>query len=89
MLPVRPISLPPPAMPQIAKERRITGVVLLVGTVNLQGVVTNVRVVGGNPILVPAAQEAVKHWRYQPALLDGKPVESDVKIEMRFETGAR
>ena len=87
--PVRPISVPPPAMPQIAKERRITGVVTLSATVNQQGAVTNVKVTAGNPILAPAALEAVKHWRYQPAQLDGKPVDSEIRIEMRFESGTR
>jgi TonB family protein len=58
-------------------------------TVDKQGVVRNVKVISGNAIFVPAAQEAVKHWLYQPALLNGKPIDYDVRIEVRFEAGSR
>lgn len=87
--PVQPISVPAPEIPQIAKERRIFGLVVLAAVVDTQGAVTRVKVVSGNPILAPAALEGVKHWRYKPAILNGKPVASDILIQVRFELGNR
>ena len=42
-------------------------------TIGRQGTVNDLRVVSGHPILVPAAVEAVKRWKYQPTLLEGEP----------------
>ncbi len=85
--PVKAISLPAPAMPLFAKERGIGGVVNLEATVDKQGAVTKVKVLSGNPLLVPAAVDGVKKWRYQPAMLNGQPIEADIRVELRFEAG--
>ncbi len=87
--PVRPIEQPVPAMPPLAKERRISGVVTLQATVDKRGAVTNVNVLGGNPLLIPAARTAVSKWRYQPATLNGEPIEAEIRIEVRFDAGTR
>lgn len=39
------------------------------------GTVSNITLISGHPLLVPAAIEAVKQWVYQPTLLNGTPVE--------------
>ena len=41
------------------------------------GTVGDVKVVEGPPELAPSAVDAVKHWRYKPFELDGKPVEEN------------
>jgi protein TonB len=41
-------------------------------------------VIDGDPLLVPAALEAVKGWTYRPTLLNGMPVEVLTQIEVRF-----
>jgi protein TonB len=38
----------------------------------------------GHPLLVQAAIEAVKQWRYQPTLLNGTPVEVNTEIVVSF-----
>lgn len=40
--------------------------------------------ISGNPLLVQAALEAVKKWRYQPMQLNGKPAEVDTTIDDHF-----
>ncbi|HLK50225.1 MAG TPA: TonB family protein [Bryobacteraceae bacterium] len=84
---VKAISLPPPEMPMLAKERRIDGVVSLEATIDKQGAVSNVKVISGNSLLVQAAVDGVKKWRYQPAMLNGQPIEAEIKIEVRFTSG--
>ena len=52
-------------------------------TIGTDGVPREVGVVG-DPNLVPAALEAIRHWRYVPAVLDGRPVESHAVIAINF-----
>jgi protein TonB len=87
--PVKPISIPAPPMPLLAKERGIGGIVNLEATVDKQGAVSKIKVIDGNPLLVPSAVEGVKKWRYQPAVLNGEPIEAEIKIELRFEAARR
>jgi TonB family protein len=61
------------------------GVVTLSATVDKQGAVSNVKVVSGYPALGAAARDAVLKARYQPATLDGQPIESSIQIEVSFE----
>jgi periplasmic protein TonB len=41
-------------------------------------------VINGDPLLVSAAIDAVKQWRYKPTLLNGKPVEVDTVVTVTF-----
>ena len=51
------------------------GDVVLSAVIDTNGQITNLQLVRGHPILVPAAIAAVKQWRYKPYLLNGQPVE--------------
>jgi hypothetical protein len=42
------------------------------------------QLVAGHPLLVPAAQESVKQWTYQPTLLNGDPVAVITMIDVNF-----
>jgi protein TonB len=48
------------------------------------GRIENLQLVSGNPLLVPAAVEAVKQWVYEPTLLNGVPVEVVTQIDVNF-----
>jgi protein TonB len=41
-------------------------------------------VISGHPLLIQAALDAVRQWRYQPTLLNGDPVEVDTTITVIF-----
>lgn len=60
-------------------------VVRIRATIGTNGTVTNVRPLSGSSTLVPACLEAIRQWRYQPTLIDGKPMEwqGDFTIEFR------
>jgi TonB family protein len=62
----------------------ISGTVIFRATVGIDGKLSNIRVTDAPPELVPAALDAVKQWVYRPAKLNGKPVEADTVITMRF-----
>ncbi len=74
-----------PTYPKIALGARITGVVLLKAVISKDGVIKELEVVSGHPMLVPAAIEAVKQWRYRPYLLNGEPVEVETNITVTFQ----
>ncbi len=56
-----------PEYPALAKQMNVTGKVKLEATVAADGHVTNTKVVGGSPLLVNAALNALKQWRFEPA----------------------
>jgi TonB family protein len=56
-----------PEYPLLAKQMNVTGKVKIEATVSADGHVTSTKVVGGSPLLVNAALEAVKQWRFEPA----------------------
>jgi TonB family protein len=70
--------------PQLAKQARIEGKVVLNATVSAQGTVEKVTLVSGHPLLAAAATDAVKQWRYSPFLRQGEPVEARVAVEVVF-----
>jgi TonB family protein len=73
-----------PVYPDIAKQARVQGVVILDCTISPQGKVTDVKVLRGHPLLDDAATKAVKQWRYQPTLLNGEPVPVIMTVTVNF-----
>ena len=73
-----------PEYPKLARQAGASGVVELEATITVDGKVKNPRVVRGNSMLQRAALDAVLQWRYQPATLNGRPVESPVEIKLNF-----
>ena len=75
----------PPAYPDIAKQARVQGVVILECTISPQGKVTDVKVLRGIPLLDQAAIEAVKQWVYTPTLLNGVPMPVIMTVTVNFK----
>jgi len=78
------ISQMKPPYPPMAKMARVQGAVVLQALISKQGTIQNLRVVSGHPMLVQAALDAVKQWRYRPYLLNGEPVEVETQITLNF-----
>jgi TonB family protein len=68
-----------PDFPVLAKQMNVTGKVKIEATISPDGHVTSTKVVGGSPLLVGAALDAVKRWRFEAA-----PKESTEIIEFNF-----
>ena len=73
-----------PVYPDIAKQARVQGVVILECTISPQGKVTNVKVLRGIPLLDQAAIDAVQQWVYTPTLLNGVPVPVIMTVTVNF-----
>jgi periplasmic protein TonB len=73
-----------PAYPTLARAARVQGEVVLSAIIDANGQITNLQLVSGHPMLVPAALAAVREWRYKPYLLNGQPVEVETTITVIF-----
>jgi protein TonB len=74
-----------PVYPELAVAARVHGSVILACIVSPQGLVTDVRLVRGIPLLNTAAIDAVKQWMYTPTLKDGVPVPVILTVTVRFD----
>lgn len=66
--------------PSLAKNTHTSGAVKLNITVDRSGTPKAIEVLGGNPVLVKAAQESVSKWKWAPASAD-----STERVELRFQ----
>ena len=73
-----------PQYPLDAKAMGIQGTVVMTGRITTDGRVTNIQALSGPKRLRAAAVDAVRQWRYTPALADGEPVEVDTFLNVIF-----
>lgn len=79
------IKTAPLAYPPLARQARIQGEVVLQVDVSKDGTIDTVKAISGHPLLIPAAVDAAKQWRYKPYLLKGEPVAINTRITVRFK----
>ena len=73
-----------PKYPPDAREQHIQGVVSLRVNIDKEGNVYNVELISGDPLLAPAAIDAVRQWKYKPFLLNGDPAEVETQVTVNF-----
>jgi TonB family protein len=73
-----------PVYPEAARKAGIEGVVILEAKADEEGNVTDARILRSVPALNQAALDAVKQWRYEPMLIDGKPHKVVFTVTVRF-----
>ena len=78
-----------PIYPPLARQARVQGAVELRAIISKSGTIENLAVVRGYPMLVPAAINAVRQWRYRPYLLNGEPIEVETEITVNFVLSGR
>jgi len=78
---------PTPVYPELARLTRTQGDVEFEAIIGKDGSIEQLKVVRGHPLLVKAALDAVRQWRYQPTLLNGEPVEVLTDITVTFKLG--
>ena len=73
-----------PMYPPLARQTRISGTVRLHAIIAKNGTVEQLEVISGHPLLVQAALDAVRQWKYQATTLNGENVEVDTTIDVIF-----
>ncbi len=81
-----------PYYPDLARRMSIYGAVKLIVLVSANGSPKDTKVVGGNPVLVNAALDAVKRWKFEPAqdeswILTSSPTERQTEPRPRARSG--
>jgi len=75
-----------PEFSEEARKAKYQGVVVLTIEVDPSGAVRNVRVRRSVGLgLDEKAVDAVSHWRFRPATLDGKPVTTEAVVQVNFQ----
>ncbi|MEO6264247.1 MAG: TonB family protein [Luteimonas sp.] len=82
-----PIARVQPAYPPEALRVREEGSVLVRATIDAGGAPTNVEIArrSGSRELDRAALDAVRQWRFQPAIKSGKAVTATVEVPIEFK----
>jgi TonB family protein len=79
------IEGPKPLYPKEARKARLTGNVVVRITADESGTVVDAVIVESAPVFDDAALEAVRKWRYQPLMMNGKPIRWTNDVTLRFE----
>lgn len=74
----------PPVYPQVARDAKIDGTVILEAVIATDGTVRDVRVLRSRPLLDEAAIDAVRQWLFTPTLLNGEPVPVVMTVTVTF-----
>jgi protein TonB len=74
-----------PEYPHLARVNRVQGTVQLAIDVDEEGNVAEVRVLEGHPLLLEAAVQAVRQWKYSPTLLNGEPIPVVSTVSVIFQ----
>jgi periplasmic protein TonB len=82
--PPRLLFAPDPDYPILARQARLSGLVIIEAVIDEHGNVKGMQVVSGHPLLVPSALNAVSKRKYEPTILDGEPTPIDLRVEIRF-----
>ena len=77
----RPVK---PDYPMLARQMKVQGSVILQAQIGRNGLIQDLRVVSGPPILASAAQEAVKQWHFKPHYQGDEAVETQARITVNF-----
>ena len=69
-----------PVYPDVARRMSIVGTVRLAVVVERNGTVKSSKPVGGHPLLVSAAMDAMKRWKFEPAATESSGI-----VEFKFQ----
>jgi protein TonB len=70
--------------PDEAQRARVQGIVIIEFTVGVDGAVADARILRGIPLLDQAALDCVRQWRYEPTLLNGRPMPYKMTAAVTF-----
>jgi TonB family protein len=73
-----------PVYPPLARQANVRGMVVLDVDISRDGAVETLRTLQGHPLLVPAAIDAVKQWRYKPFIQNGQPTPISTRVKVNF-----
>ncbi|MGZ5453892.1 MAG: energy transducer TonB [Candidatus Aminicenantales bacterium] len=85
VMPPKLIKQVDPVYPEIARQARVEGAVILEATTDTYGQIASVKVLRSIPLLDQAAVDALKQWVYEPMIINGKPQSVTFTVTMQFK----
>ena len=73
-----------PDYPMLARQMKVQGSVVLQALIGRDGMIQDLQVLSGPPILSTAAREAVRQWHFKPHYLGNQTVETETRITVNF-----
>jgi TonB family protein len=73
------VSKVPPVYPELARRMHVSGIVVVHVTILPNGTVSDTKIESGHALLGPAAQDAVKRWKFEPGTET-----SDMTVDVSF-----
>jgi len=73
-----------PSYPPLARQTRVQGDVTVDAVIDTAGNVVEMQIISGHPLLLSAALEAVKQWKYEPTYLNDQPIPVQLIVVVTF-----
>ena len=73
-----------PVYPEAARRAGVQGAVVLNAIVNTRGILQEIQIVSGHPLLIKAALDCVRKWRYRPGTLNEQVIDMPIVIRVQF-----
>ncbi|HEX2711676.1 MAG TPA: TonB family protein [Candidatus Acidoferrales bacterium] len=73
-----------PTYPVLARQAKLQGDVVVDAVIDEHGNVASMHVLSGSPLLIQAAMDALRHWRYEPTTVDGQPIPVELTVTLTF-----
>jgi len=73
-----------PIYPPLPKQIHREGRVELHAVIGVDGTISALEVISGDPLFIQSALSAVRQWRYRPTILNGQPIEVDTHITVIY-----
>jgi len=73
-----------PDYPMLARQMKVQGSVVMQALIGRDGLIEDLHVLSGPPILANAAEEAVRQWHFKPHFVGSLPVETRANITVNF-----
>jgi protein TonB len=80
----QPLMTPPPMYPALARQAKLQGDVVIDAVIDASGNVVEMKVVSGHPLLLTAAMDALRRWKYEPTYLNDEPTPVALLVTIRF-----
>jgi TonB family protein len=73
-----------PIYPPEARRMHVQGSVVIDAKITVKGLVEDLKLISGDPLLAASAMDAVRRWRYTPYSLNGRPIDKETRITISF-----
>jgi TonB family protein len=81
---VNPVVKVDPVYPPLAMQARVQGTVRFTVRIAKDGSIQSIQLISGHPLLVKAAQDAVKQYVYDPVVVNGERREAITQVDINF-----